>query len=178
MAGVATVNRFVDLSDADREDIRALTLAVYPPEQVAHWHGRDVEWAAPEWCVRILRDATLVSYVGVYLRPAECDGQAVLVGGIGNVKTHPAARGHGFASLGIRRALEFFGAQGVGFGLLVCEPRLHGFYANRGWRAFAGRLLVRQRGATQEFTLSGAMTYGVRTEGPVAGVIDLLGPPW
>ena len=29
-----------------------------------------------------------------------------------------------------------------------------------------------------EFTLNRAMTYGIRSEGPVGGTIDLCGPPW
>jgi hypothetical protein len=81
--------------------------------------------------------------------------------------------------LGIRRAIEFFHAQpGIAFALLVCEARLLGYDARLGWREFSGRLLVRQHGAVAEYTLSRAMTHGVESEGPAAGVIDLCGPPW
>jgi aminoglycoside 2'-N-acetyltransferase I len=119
-----------------------------------------------------------VSYVGVHLRAATWDGRPVLVGGVGGVKTHPTARGRGFAGLGLRRAVEFFAEEGVAFGLLVCEPPLVGYYTARGWREFAGRLLVRQGGAAVEFTLNRAMTLGVESEGPASGRIDLCGPPW
>ena len=175
---MVTLDRVADLSDADRADVRALTLAVYPPEAWADWPGRHVEWATPEWCVRVRGDDHLVSYVGLYLREATCDGQPVRVGGVGNVKTHPAARGRGYAALGIRRAAEFLAEQGVGFGLLVCKSSLIGYYARLGWREFGGRLLVRQRGAVAEFTLNRVMTLGVGSEGPASGTIDLCGPPW
>jgi ribosomal protein S18 acetylase RimI-like enzyme len=175
-----TVDRIADLSDADREGVRRLSLAVYPPGQAADWPGRHVEWSAPEWCVRIRDDqGTLVSYAGVYVREAECGGRPVRVGGVGNVKTHPGARGRGLAALGVRRAVEFFREQPtVAFALLVCEPQLLGYYARLGWREFGGRLLVRQHGAACEFTLDRVMTHGVRSEAPVAGTIDLCGPPW
>jgi RimJ/RimL family protein N-acetyltransferase len=178
--GVVTLDRVADLADADRDDVRALSLAVYPPEQLTAWPGRHVEWSTPEWCVRVRDGAgSLVSYVGVYVREAEWDGRAVRVGGIGNVKTHPAARGRGMAALGIRRAVEFLREQpGVGFALLVCEPHLVGYYARLGWREFTGRLLVRQRGTAAEVTLNRVMTLDVRSEGPAAGAIDLCGPPW
>lgn len=175
-----TLDWVADLSDADHEAIRLLSLAVYPPEQFADWPGRSVEWSAPEWCVRIRGDGdALASYVGVYVRQAEWDGRAVRVGGIGNVKTHPAVRRRGLASLGIRRAVEFFREQpALEFALLLCEPHLLNYYARLGWREFGGRLLVRQRGVACAFAFNRVMTQGIRVEGPVAGTIDLCGPPW
>jgi aminoglycoside 2'-N-acetyltransferase I len=175
-----TLDRIEDLADADREALRSLSLAVYPPETSADWPGRQIEWSAPEWCVRVLgEDGAPVSYVGIVLREARHDGRPVRVGGIGGVKTHPAARGRGLASVGIQRAVEFFREQpDVGFAVLVCEARLIGYYERLGWREFAGRLLVRQRGVVVEFTFNRVMTCGVRSAAPRAGVIDLLGPPW
>jgi hypothetical protein len=103
----------------------------------------------------------------------------VRVGGIGGVKTHPASRGRGFATAAIRRALDFFHEQGdVDFGVLVCEPGLVPFYERQGWRRFPGDLLVAQRQATVPFTFNLAMTTPVRLQEPLAGTIDLLGPPW
>jgi hypothetical protein len=136
---MVTLDRVADLVDIDRVAVHNLTLAVYPPEQSADWAGRDVEWSSAEWCVRVQDGGALVSYVGVYLRAAEWDGRAALVGGIGNVKTHPAARGRGFAGLGVRQAIAFFAEVGADFGLLVCEPHLVGYYARLEWRPFGGR---------------------------------------
>src|SRR5262249_44237054 len=63
--GFVTLDRVTDLSDGAREEVRALSLAVYPPEQVADWPGQQVEWSLPEWCVRVRgEDETLTSYVG------------------------------------------------------------------------------------------------------------------
>jgi GNAT superfamily N-acetyltransferase len=174
------VRQVADLTDSEGDELRALSRAVYPPEVSAAWPGRHLDWAAPEWCVLARADdGRLASYVGVTLRRATWDGRPVRVGGIGGVKTHPEARGRGFASGGVRRAVEFFHEQGgVAFGLLVCEPHLIGYYERLGWREFAGQLLVAQHGTTAEFTFNRVMTTGVRSPAPASGIIDLLGPPW
>jgi hypothetical protein len=168
-----------ELAETEREALRRLSQAVYPPESIAEWPGRHIEWSSPEWCVRVHDGDALVSYVGVYLRDGHCDGRRVRIGGVGNVKTHPAARRRGHAALGIRRAHAFFQEQPtVDFALLVCEPRLLGYYASLGWREFTGRLLVRQHGAAAEFTLDRVMTHSVHADAPTAGTINVCGPPW
>ena len=174
------VSRVADLSDADRDALRALSVAVYPPDESTSWPGRRLEWAAAEWCVRVRNvDGALASYVGISLRDARLGGAAVRVGGIGGVKTHPASRRRGLASVGIDRAFEFFREQrDVDFALLVCGPHLLDYYRALGWREFAGRLWVRQHGATVEFTFNRVMTREVRSAAPELGTIDLQGPPW
>jgi hypothetical protein len=167
------------LSDAEREAVRQLSLAVYPPEAIAAWPGRHIEWSSPEWCVRLFAGETLASYVGVYVREGRCDGNAVRIGGVGNVKTHPDARRQGLAALGIRRALAFFHEEAaVDFALLVCELRLLGYYCGLGWREFGGRLFVRQQRESSEFMLDRVMTHPVQSGAPASGDIDLCGPPW
>jgi RimJ/RimL family protein N-acetyltransferase len=177
---IVTLDRVADLSEADREGIHRLSLAVYPPEQMVNWPGRHVEWSKPDWCVRLRsEDGKLLSFVGVYVRDAACDGRSVRVGGIGNVKTHPQSRGQGLAAIGIRRAVEFFSAQPeIEFAVLVCEPQLIGYYARLGWQEFRGQLLVRQHEVPSEYTFSRVMTRSVHREAPDAGTIDLCGPPW
>ena len=179
--GVAIdLSRVADLSVDDRDALRALSIAVYPPGASTTWAGRRIEWSAAEWCVCV-RDADggLVSYVGISLRDAKRDDSAVRVGGIGGVKTHPASRRRGLASAGIDRALQFFREQrDVDFALLVCGTHLLDYYRALGWRDFAGRLWVTQHGATEEFTFNRVMTRGVRADAPQTGTIDLLGPPW
>jgi len=97
-------NRVADLSDADRADVRSLSLAVYPPAEWADWPGQYLEWSAHEWCVRVwCQDGSLASYVGVVVRQALHEGQPVRVGGIGGVKTPPLTRGRGYARQGIER---------------------------------------------------------------------------
>jgi hypothetical protein len=175
-----SLNRVAELTDSAHAALRALSLAVYPPDEAANWPGRHLEWAAAEWCVRVWGgDGELASYTGMVLRQATYDGQPVRIGGVGGVKTHPAARRHGYAGLGVRRAVEFFHAQpDIAFGLLVCAPHLLGYYARLGWQEFGGRMLIRQHGAVVEFTFNRIMTCDVRSAGPAAGTIDLCGPPW
>ncbi len=174
------LDRLADLTDADRTAVAALGAAVYPPAEHTNWPGRHLEWDTPEWCVRVHDGGggALVSFAGVYLRDATLDGNPALIGGVGNVKTHPAARGRGFAADAVRRAAEFFDANGAAFGLLVCRAELVAYYERLGWRPFAGRLVVRQRGEATDFTLNGVMTLAVRADAPAAGMIDLYGPPW
>ena len=180
ISGKLQLDPLAHLSDADREAIRLLSLAVYPPETLADWPGRHIEWSSPEWCVRLWDDeGALVSYVGVHLRDATCTGRPVRIGGVGGVKTHPSTRGRGLASLAIRRAVEFFSQQpNVDFALLVCEPRLLGYYERLGWREFDGQLRIWQHGMPTDFTFNRVMTHAVLAEAPTAKVIDLCGPPW
>jgi aminoglycoside 2'-N-acetyltransferase I len=174
------LTRVADLTDAERAALRALSEAVYPPAEVVDWPGRRLEWAPAEWCVRIPGEGGRVDcYVGITLADARHEGRAVRVGGIGGVKTHPDARRRGLAERAMARAVDFFHAQpDVAFGLLVCAPHLLAYYGRLGWRQFHGRLLVRQRGETVEFTFNRVMTLGVREPAPEAGTIDLASPPW
>ena len=174
------LSKIADLSDDERAAIRTLSQAVYPADTVKDWPGRHIEWSQPEWCVRIHGDrGVLASYVGVVIREGTLDGQPVKVGGIGGVMTHPAERARGLAGKGIRRAVDSFRKQGdIAFGLLVCEERLLRYYGKLGWRGFLGQMKVRQRGADSDFTFNHVMTLGVAVEAPIAGTIDLCGPPW
>lgn len=180
MEGVLSLDRVADLSESELAAVRALGLAVYPPAEWADWPGKRIEWAAAEWCVRVWDEGgELASHVGVHLRQARHDGRALRVGGVGGVKTHPTARCRGYAAQGLRRAVEFFREQSeVAFALLVCEPRLLGYYGHLGWQEFPGRLVVTQHGAVAEFTFNRVMVHGVQSEAPSAGTIDLCGPPW
>jgi hypothetical protein len=175
-----TLSLVAELSDTDRAAVRSVALAVYPPHEWTDWPGRQVEWASLERCVLVhAEDGTLASYVGLGVRDGLCDGRPVRIGAIGNVKTHPGQRRRGLAVQGLCAAAAFLQAQpDVAFALLVCAPGLLPYYGCFGWREFVGRLLVRQHGAETEFTLDRVMTLGVQSEAPVAGAIDLCGPPW
>jgi aminoglycoside 2'-N-acetyltransferase I len=175
-----TAARVADLTSSEREAIRALSAAVYPPDEWKDWPGKAIEWVEPEWCVRVWDDAgALVSYAGVILRQITHDDVPLRIGGVGGIKTHPAARGRGYARLAIERAFRLFHDEpDVAFALLVCEPHLLAYYSSLGWREFTGRLLVTQRSELAEFTFNRVMTRGVRAEGPITGVIDLHGAPW
>lgn len=175
------IARAADLTEAEREELRALSLAVYPPEQYPPDHEGPVTWAPTQWSIRVRDDAgALVSHVGVLTRDARVDNAAVRIGGIGGVKTHPDARNRGYAAAGLGAALRFFAEEaGVAFALLVCLPPTVPYYERQGWRRFAGALLVEQPGqGSIPFTVNLPMVRSVRTDAPEGGVIDLCGCPW
>jgi GNAT superfamily N-acetyltransferase len=179
MNEVFSFHRLAELIDDERAAIRALTNIVYPPAQWVGWPGYEMEWTPHGWCIRIRgSDGGLLCYVGLVVRQARHEGRPVLVGGVTGVKTHPDVRGRGLARLALRRADEFFREQGAAFALLVCEPHLIGYYERLGWQAFSGRLIVTQRGVPGEFTFLRVMVCGIVEPAPLAGVIDLAGPPW
>jgi predicted acetyltransferase len=168
------------LAPTDREALRALTAAVYPPETTAAQPGTPVTWAPTQWSIRVWDDAgTLVSHVGLLTRTVLVDDARVLVGGIGGVKTHPATRGKGYASAGLREAVRFFTDElPVAFALLVCLPPTVSFYERLGWRRFDGTLLVEQPGGTVSFTANLPMVLPIHSPAPANGSINLCGEPW
>jgi aminoglycoside 2'-N-acetyltransferase I len=172
-----TFGRTADLSEADRASIRAVSEAVYPPDEIAG-PSKSVEWARPEWIVRVHADGDLVSCVGVVIRDGMHEDKPARIGGIGGVMTHPAGRRKGHAEAGIKRAVEFFREQEVAFGLLVCRPHLLEYYGRHGWQRFDGELLVRQQGERTVFVINRVMTLAVLGDAPTTGTVDLCGPPW
>lgn len=176
-ASIGPVSRW---TDEQTRQLRLLTEAVYPPEESADWPGADLEWSRPEMGVRVVDLAGwLVSYVGVFTREATHDGEPVLIGGIGGVKTHPDARGMGLAALGMDKATEWLVETArADFGLLVCQDELLDYYGRMGWKVFEGTLLTTQHGDKSEFTFNRVMTLDLMNEAPADGVIDLQGPAW
>jgi GNAT superfamily N-acetyltransferase len=168
------------LSVVERSAIRELADAVDPADEQADQPSQQLEWASPQWCVRIFGDdGRLASYIGIVLRDGQHDGHAVRIGGVGAVKTLPAKRNRGYARLGLTRAVEFLREQSkVAFGLLVCDPPLIAYYMRLGWSEYAGQLLVTQAGTATQYTFNRVMTLGLRSPAPIGGTIDLQGPPW
>ena len=168
------------LEDDERARLKALTAAVYPPDVVATSPGRHLTWAPPEYSVLVF-DATgdLVSHVGIVVRAGSLDGAAVRIGGIGSVKTHPRAEGHGYASAGMRRAAAaLHDDHRVDFSLLVCQGHLLPFYQRLGWLPYAGSLVVEQPGGPVVFAVNRPMVLAGRAAAPDGGRIDLQGLPW
>lgn len=175
-----SVDRLDELSDEERAAIDALRDAVYPPDTIGDWPGKDIEWALGDRCVRAWNERReLVSYVGVLLRDVSHDNRPAHIGGVGGVKTHPDARQRGYAGCCLERAAEFFReTHDVTFSLLVCDARLTTYYSKFGWKEFGGRLLVAQGGALTEFTVQRVMVLDVAKAAPSGGTIDLRGLPW
>jgi len=169
-----------DLTLADHEELRALTAAVYTPDVIAALPQTRVTWAPTLWTIRVRDgDGHLVSHIGMLTRDAEVDGTPTMIGGIGGVKTHPDARGRGYASAALQTASAFFTDDlGVAFVLLVCLPLTVPYYERLGWRRFHGTLLVAQPGGTIPFTTNLPMVLPARTVAPLDGTINLCGYPW
>jgi predicted GNAT family N-acyltransferase len=179
MTAAITLKAAEDRTEDESQALLELSQSVYPPETKEDWPGRHLEWAGSQWDIRITDERDrLVSYTGVTLRDASYDGQAVQIGGIGGVKTHPAERDNGYAAMGLERAVEFFEAQpDLAFALLVCEQSLIEYYSRFGWKGFEGRLMTAQHGETVEFMFK-VMVLDIHSPAPTNGMIDLLGPPW
>jgi aminoglycoside 2'-N-acetyltransferase I len=168
------------LSDGERDALKALTAAVYPPEVLAASPGRAFQWAPAQWSVLVwTAEGRLISHVGIVTRDGTLDGLPVKLGGIGGVKTHPQAQGRGYASAALRRAATALRDEHhVAFSLLVCQAHLLPFYERLGWLPFPGRLVVEQPGGPIVFTINHPMVLPGLRPAPQEGVIDLRGLPW
>jgi len=169
-----------DLTSADRAELRALTAAVYTPDVIAALPEARVTWAPTIGAIRVRDDdGRLVSHVGMLTRAVEVDDTPSMIGGIGGVKTHPDARGRGYAAAALQAAMAFFTDDlGVAFVLLVCLPPTIPYYERLGWRRFHGILLVAQPGGTIPFTTNLPMVLPARAAAPLDGTINLCGYPW
>jgi aminoglycoside 2'-N-acetyltransferase I len=168
------------LSDGERDALKALTAAVYPPEVLATSPGRFLQWAPAAWSVLVWTvEGQLVSHVGIVTREGTLDGMPVQIGGIGGVKTHPQAQGRGYASAALRHAATALHTDHhAAFSLLVCQTHLLPFYGRLGWLPFSGRLIVEQPGGPIVFTINRPMVLPGLRPAPQEGVIDLRGLPW
>ena len=131
------------LNDDEAEALSALSAAVYPPQPSVDKVASRIQWADPQWSILIRdEDHQLVSHVGALTRLGLCDGEQILIGGIGGVMTHPAQRRKGYAAAGVRRATDFLRQElEVDISLLVCGTDLLCFYQRFGFSAFSrGRL--------------------------------------
>jgi predicted GNAT family N-acyltransferase len=175
-----TLKPVTNLSAKERDALKALTAAVYPPEVLASSPGQSLQWASAQWSVLVWNTAgQLIAHVGIVTREGTLDGVPVNIGGIGGVKTHPQAQGRGYASAALRRAAAILhDDHNVAFALLVCQEHLLPFYGRLGWRPFLGRLIVEQASGPIVFTINRPMVLLGRCPAPQAGIIDLRGLPW
>lgn len=169
-----------DLSDGERDALKALTAAVYPPEVLATRPGRSLQWAPSAWSVLVWTvEGQLIAHVGIVTREGTLDDVPVQIGGVGSVKTHPQAQGRGYASAALRRAATALkDDHHVEFSLLVCQEHLLSFYGRLGWLPFPGRLVVEQPGGPIVLTINRPMVLPGLRPAPQEGVIDLRGLPW
>jgi aminoglycoside 2'-N-acetyltransferase I len=169
-----------EISARERDALKALTAAVYPPEVLATRPGRYLQWAPPQWSVLVWSEEDrLIAHVGIVTREGTLDEVPVKIGGIGGVKTHPQAQGRGYASAALcRAATALQDDHHVAFSLLVCQEHLLPFYGRLGWLPFPGRLVVEQLHGPIVFTINRSMVLPGLHPAPQEGVIDLRGFPW
>ena len=156
-----------------------LLKAVWPPEVVATLPWHDVVWAKSDRRVLVFDQVNdVIGHVGIVIRHAIWNGEAVKIGGIGGVATRGDCRHRGIASAALARAMdEIRGAHDADFGLLFCEPRHAPVYQRLGWRAFEGEVLVMQPRGQVRFDVTDAYVFDLKTA-PRSGVLDLCGLPW
>lgn len=176
-----SLTRYGEQSAREMDALGVLNSAVYPPDVVANWPGRTIEWSRRQWSVVVWNDdhTQALCHAGLVIRQGRYHGEHLRIGGIGGVMTHPAHRQQRLATAAIARCLEFFQEQAdIDIGLLVCTPELMAFYARLGWQELIGDLVVQQQGHAERFTFNRTMTFPLRRQEPLSGTIDLLGPPW
>ena len=168
------------LNEDERAALKALTTAVYPPNDVTDSQNREIQWAPPDYSVLVFSpEGELVSHVGIVIRIGTLDGVAIKIGGVGSVKTHPRARGHGYASGGLRRAANaLHDDHQVAFSLLVCRDPFLPFYGRLGWLPFTDTLRVEQPTGSIVFNSYRPMVLAGLGKAPQHGTIDLKGLPW
>ena len=172
----------IHLSDLSADQIKAnqeLSDVVYPPNRPSSRIEPRIVWGETMWRVFVWQDGDLVSHIGAQVRSGLHNGSPVLIGGIGAVKTHPAARGKGYAGAGLAHAIDFLTSeQHADFSLLVCRDVLIPFYQKLGWNLFEGELLFDQPSGKQSFTHHRPMVIGGKLSPPLNGAIDLCSLPW
>jgi aminoglycoside 2'-N-acetyltransferase I len=152
--------------------------AVWPPEVVATLPWGHLVTAHADRRVMVVDGGELVSHIGLFLRSCDWDGREVQIGGIGGVVTAERQRGFGFASAGMKAAIEALaGEHHVDFGMLFCEPRNTAFYERLGWHAFGGTVFAEQPDGRIHHDSVAPFVYDIELA-PRDGTIDLRGLPW
>jgi len=127
--------------EGDLGDIVALARTAWPE------HGRNHYQNDPwfEWEQFRLAEVggRIVSMLKVFMREVRWGGSTAMLGGIGDVVTHPDWRRHGLGGALLDDAARFMAERGCEIGLLFTG--LHDFYARHGWipaslKAFRARV--------------------------------------
>jgi predicted acetyltransferase len=179
-AGINLVSLEIDVlnGDASWPAAKPLLDAVWPAATLASRPWGHIRWAHADLRVLVEADERLVSHVGVFFRMAVWNGRRMHIGGVGGVATFPESQRHGYASVGLRAAIQILrDREDVQFALLFCEPRNIAFYQARGWHSFAGEIHCEQPDGRIRFEALAPMVFEIKRR-PRDGVIDLCGLPW
>jgi GNAT superfamily N-acetyltransferase len=141
--------------------------------------GRDpMIYDMAQWYLLGLLDEDPVGQVGILQREISVGESLFRVGGIHGVVTEPKHRGHGVASVLMRRSIDFIKSElHLPFGLLTCKPRLETFYSRLGWKTAKDLCVFEQPDGLHS---CGGLTMVIECGAKPwpEGEIDLRGLPW
>lgn len=166
-----------DLSPADRAATAALGDLAFalPPDDPAS----RMTWSdADETVIARGPDGGVAAMVVVVHRDGLLDGRPVRLAGIGGVASHPSVRGRGYGRAALDRAIAAVDAHDPDLTQLICAPVMFGYYAQVGFRPFAGTTWMRQGGARVVLDYQPTRIRPGRLPAPVDGELDLCGAPW
>lgn len=113
----------------DFDEIVALEQTAWPTELGNHLLCDP--WFAWDQFRLVEVNGQIVSMLKIFRRSIAWHGDAMLIGGIGDVVTHPAHRGKGYASMAIEDAIRYMRDGGYKWSILFTE--LTQFYRQFGW---------------------------------------------
>jgi predicted GNAT family N-acyltransferase len=169
-----------DLTENETIALIELSHAVYPPDETRVDGSAQIQWSDSMWSILLWDDNdNLVTHIGMLTRQVMCDNDAYFIGGIGGVKTHPDARGKGYAGIGMVHATKYLHEEcNVDFSLLVCSDEMIKYYQKFGWKPFKGDMMVQQTIGLTKFTFNKPMLITGKKAVPECSVIDVCGKPW
>ena len=173
-----------DLTAEQKQEIRELQYAAFPSTEgfaTQRWYHSppcdDDKWFAAR------ADGELIGSVRLLFREVSTDAGDFVVGGIGNVCSHPGHRGSGAAKACLMAAAGAI-QRGADFGLLSCGEPVRPFYESLGWQK-VDNLLHYRPGTAHAPLVTGAPSDHVMilagrrsVDDWPDGEIDLNGPDW
>lgn len=127
------------------------------------------------------RQGRLVGSLRLLHRRTKTVSGEMVLGGIGNVCSHPDARGQGAARACMRAAAEYMRhGDKIDFGMLFCAKGVLEFYGKLGWRRISDEVLRAPETGQSEPVRGFAMICPARRglEDWPGGTVDLNGDDW
>ena len=160
-------------------EIAAMRADIYPPEKLINTPMYGIEWAQAQRRVLLYIDDSVRAVAGIHEREILCDGQQLLVAGIGGVMTDPKFQGEGYGKKVMLHLIALLRRESrCSFGLLFCENHNVSFYRKLGWTLFEGDMVVEQDGKTVSFSFPNVMVLPLKGTARYTGNFDLCGLPW
>jgi len=138
---------------------------------------QQTSWATPDWTLFYEEEESILSFYNIIERTILIDGIPVKVAGINNVKTPPAHRGMGYASLLLNQSRGFlFNELLSEHALLLCADAMIPYYEKLGWYKAAGNVYFEQPLGRRQWTANTMLLSPSESISPTE--IDLQGLPW